>query len=470
MAARALSLVGTILIAGFVQPDDFGAVQNAAVVVMTASQFASLGVGPYIITFPRSGRAVAFHATLIHVALGAVALSLVWVFAGSIGPLFDAPTLKHFVPGLVLSVFLDRITFMAERPVVRDLDFRTIGISRTGGDLVYTAVAVGAAFHGHGAMSIVYGNVARSLVRLSSLLLTSSWREWAQPTRLQAGTMRNLLSYGTAVAVKAIAELGTRRWGNLFVGRYFGSAVAGNYVLAYNLADLPGIQIGEQIADVLLASFAHIEPDKRPAAVLRAVTLMTLVMAPLSIGLGVVGPSLAATFFPPAWTWLGPLLTWLPIALLLRPIGAVYSGFLFALRGPRPAMIGELLALVTMLLSFVLLGRYHPMVLVGMVGLTFAARLLILMWYAQVTEGVPVVAGLRRMLPILLACLPMALAVLAVRHGLMVTGWYRPGLSLALEVVAGGIGFVAAALLLARAAVRDLLRLFPRLRARAGTA
>ncbi|HEY0713307.1 MAG TPA: oligosaccharide flippase family protein, partial [Polyangia bacterium] len=123
LVARALSLVGTVLIVRFLTPSDYGEIQSASVVVLTASQFATLGVGPYIISFPRSGRVVAFHATFIHATLGAIALALTWAVADKLGPYFDAPTLAKFVPGLAAAVFLDRLSFMAERPVVRDLGF-----------------------------------------------------------------------------------------------------------------------------------------------------------------------------------------------------------------------------------------------------------------------------------------------------------------------------------------------------------
>src|SRR5687767_3984249 len=158
LLSRALSLIGTILIVRFISPAEYGEVQSASVVVLTASQFATLGVGPYIISFPRSGRVVAFHATFIHVTLGALALASVWFFADRLGTSFDVPALPRFVPGLVLAVILDRITFMAERPVVRDLHFRTVSASRTAGDLTYSLVSLAFAWRGHGAMAVVYGN------------------------------------------------------------------------------------------------------------------------------------------------------------------------------------------------------------------------------------------------------------------------------------------------------------------------
>ena len=459
LLARALSLVGTVLIVRFLTPAEYGAIQSAAVVVLTASQFATLGIGPYIVTFPRAGKVVTFHATVIHVATGALALGLVWALADRLGGPFDAPMLPRFVPGLALAVFLDRFTFMAERPVIRDLGFRTVTISRTAGDVTFTLVSVGLAWAGWGAMAIVHANIARALVRLGLMLATSDWRQWAQPAPIDRAVVRTLFSYGTLVSIESIAEFGSRRWDNLLFARLFGSGVAGNYVLAYNLADLPAIQIGEQISDVLLASYAHVDPQNRAASVLRAATLMTLIMAPLSIGLGAVGPTVARAFFPPEWTLLGPMLLLLPMMLLARPIGAVYSAYLMSIRGPRLPLQGEVVAVLGMLLLVLAFGRRDPLLAIAMVGAAFAARALVLMWFVQKTDGVSLLAGLRAFVPIGAACVPMVAAVTGVRQALLAAGIERPLLSLGLEIVAGGVVYVAAAWLLARRPARDLIKL-----------
>jgi PST family polysaccharide transporter len=340
---------------------------------------------------------------------------------------------------------------------VRDLGFGVVSISRTAGDLIFTAVAVTTVWAGAGAMGIVYGNLARSIVRLVLLLKLSSWREWIEPAPLRAGTFKTLASYGSLVSLKAGAEFGTRRWDNLLIARYFGPGVAGNYILAYNLADLPAIQIGEQIGDVLLATFGRVDPANRPAAVVRATRLMALVMAPLSVGLGAVGPSLAAAFFPPSWTLLGPMLTLLPIVLLFRPIGAVYAGFLFGVRGPKPVVIGELVGLVSMLLGLALLGRHDPLLFVAMIGVAFLARLCVLMALARISDGVSIRAAVAGLLPILAACVPMFLAVRGLHAALL--PWQSPAWSLVLEVAAGALVYAITAPIFARAAVRDAVGL-----------
>ena len=459
LVARALSLVGTIILVRFLAPAEYGEVQAASVLVLSAGQFATLGVGAYIISFPRSGRIVAFHATVIHVVLGLAAVAAVWGMRDMLGPLFGAKHVSQFLPGLMLSLVMDRLSFMAERPVVRDLGFRKVSASRTLGEVTYTGVSIWCAWQGYGAMSVVYGNIARSAIKLLSLLASSDWREWAKPTRLQVKTMRELIPYGSVVTIVSVAEFGSRRWDNLLVARMFGLGVAGQYVMAYNLADLPSVQIGEQIADVLLASYAHIDPEKRPAALLRAATLMAMIMAPMSIGLGAVGPTVARAFFNPEWAMIGPFLLVLPMVLVVRPIGAVYSSYLMIVRGPKPLMVTEITAVVLMLGLVLTVGRTGPLWVCGMIGVAFTIRTLMYMWFAQRLDGVKVRAGLLRFLPIFAACIPMVAAVVGVRVGLIHLGIDRPIVSLLLEVVAGGLAFIPAVLLLARDTSKDFMNL-----------
>jgi lipopolysaccharide exporter len=459
LIARALSLVGTVLLVRFLAPSEYGEVQAASVLVLTASQFATLGVGAYIISFPKSGRAVAFHATFIHVGLGIMAMALVWVLRDQLGPLFEVPNVGRFIPGLIVSAVLDRLSFMAERPVVRDLGFRRVSVSRTLGEITYTVVSVYAAWRGHGAMSVVYGNAARSLVRLLSMLVISDWREWAMPCRLDVKVLKQIVPYGAVVSIESLAEFGARRWDNLVVTRLFGTGVAGQYVLAYNLADLPSIQIGEQIADVLLASYAHVDPERRPAAVVRAATLMALVMCPLSIGLGAVGPTIARAFFKPEWSLIGPFLMVLAMVLVVRPIGAVYSTYLMIVKGPKPLMYGEILAVALMMVLLLTVGRMGPLWICAMVGVAFAFRALFFMWYFQRTDGVTISSGLVRLLPIFLACVPMVAAVVGTRMGLLQAGIDRPVVSLILEIIAGGVAYTGCVVLLARDASEDFLGL-----------
>src|SRR5689334_21021356 len=96
LAARGLSLAATVIVTNYIVPAEYAEVCNASVLVLTANQFATLGVGAYIIAYPKSGRVIAFHATFIHAVLGVLALGLVYLFRDRFGPMFSVPHLARF--------------------------------------------------------------------------------------------------------------------------------------------------------------------------------------------------------------------------------------------------------------------------------------------------------------------------------------------------------------------------------------
>ena len=242
----------------------------AAVLVMSANQFSTLGLGQFLIAKPDAGRAAAFHATAFHVLLGAIALLALLLLGSRLGPALEAPRLTAFLPGLVLSAFLDRVAFVPERILVRDVRFGTIGAARTAGDLAFSVLSVVLAAAGWGASALVLGNVARSFVRLVWFVAVVERRDWFEPSRLSLRQTRELLAFGVPMSAGALCAFAARRWDNLLVSRFFGAGTTGMYNLAYNLADVPAIQVGEQIGDVLLPSFARMEVARRPSALVRS--------------------------------------------------------------------------------------------------------------------------------------------------------------------------------------------------------
>jgi len=142
MGSRAIGLVGTLVVTRFITPADYGEVSVAAVLVMTANQLSTIGFGQYLVATPDAPRSVAFHVTAFHVLLGVVALGLLLAFGGLLGPALDAPRMTRFLPGLVLSGLFDRVAFVPERILVRDLRFGSVSMTRTVADLSHSAVSV----------------------------------------------------------------------------------------------------------------------------------------------------------------------------------------------------------------------------------------------------------------------------------------------------------------------------------------
>ena len=457
MGSRAIGLVGTLVITRFIAPAEYGEVTVAAVLGMSANQLSTIGWGQYLVSRPNASRSLVFHVTVFHVCLGVLALGLLLVGGQRLAPLLDAPHMARYLPGIALSVLLDRIAFVPERILARDLRFGRLSATRTAGDLTHTLVSLVSAVFGLGGAAIVLGNVMRSLVRLVVYVFSVDARDWLSRCRIDLEQTRELLAFGLPMSLGALCEFATRRWDNLLVSRFFGPGPTGMYNLAYNLADVPAIQIGEQIGDVLLPSFARMEKARRPEAFVRALGLLGLVVFPLAVGLGVVAPTLVATLFDARWVAMGPMLALLSALSVARPVGWAVASYLQAQQLPRSIFKLEAFKLLLLLGGLATFGRRAPLFACAAVGVAFAGHALASLWVVRQVDGISVRRSLGSLAPAGAACLVMAGVVLLIRSGL--THWQplRPILRLGLEVSAGGVAYVAAALLLARRVTQELL-------------
>lgn len=456
IGSRALGLAGTLVVTRFVAPQDYGEVTVAAVVVMTANQISTVGFGQFLIARPDSPRSVAFHATVFHLGLGALAAAVVLAFGHLFAPALDAPGMIRFLPGLVLSGLLDRVSYVPERVLVRDLRFRAVSAARAAGDVAYSVVCVWLAAIGWGGAAIVMGNVARSSVRTTVFVLAVKLKDWLEPSRLSRTVTRELFAFGIPMSLGSLCSFASRRWDNLLVSRFFGPGPTGMYNLAYNLADVPAIQVGEQIGDVLLPSFARMDTARRPGALVRAMALLALVVFPLAIGLGAVAPTLVAAVFDARWRPLGPMLVLLSALSVARPIGWIVESYLQAREKPRLILGLEAFKVLALVLLIVTLGRFSPLWACSAVGLAFGAHALASLWIVRQLDGLSLSRSVGSLWPALGACAPLVAAVLGARQALLAIGTTRPLVCLSVEVLAGAAGYVLGALVVARGATSEL--------------
>lgn len=459
LGTRFLGVIGTLILTHFVAPYDYGEVSAAGVIAWTANQFSTLSVGTYILAHPKQGRDMMFHATFLHLGLGFLAFGIILAVGHRFGPMLDAPTVARYLPGMVLAMAIDRVIYMPERVLVASMRFGPLSIARAAGELAYTGISIAAAVAGWGGMAVVAGNLARGVLRFIVTTAYVKWREWLAPARLRVQMLKDIIRYGIPVTISGMSHFSLRRWDNLVVSRFFGPAVMGTYNLAYNLADIPAVQVGEQISDVLQAAFARIERDDGRAALGRSVKLLAFIMTPLAVGLACIAPTLAATLFDQRWAGVGEMLMALSVISFTRPITETINGYLQVRQRERLAAILDVSTLALLMGLMFTLGRLSPLWSCAAVGLAFTVRLFASAIVMRKLEGIPVSVFLVPLIPPILACLPMVAAVAAVHRYLIVLAKGQAVLLLAVEILAGALAFLLGSILFARAQLKELLTL-----------
>jgi PST family polysaccharide transporter len=464
IGGRAVGVLGTLVMTRLLSPKVIGEVSVATILCMTANWLTTWGFGQYAVVKGRGEIAaeVTWHATFFYLVLGIVGLGTIAALGGYLTPLLDAPHAAVFVPGMALAMLIRRMCAMPERILTRQMNFRASGLSLAFGEMTYTAVALSLAYNGWGGEAIVIANIVQAIVMFAILVRAAGIRSWATPTPLSIERIKDMLRYGVPLGLQGIAHQASRYWDNLAVSYYFGPSATGAYNMAYNLADIPAIQVGEQIALVLMPSMAELPPERRARALERSTALLSLVIFPLAVGLGLVAYPLIGLVLPDnKWQEVAPLLGVLACLSVFRPITWVLSAYMEAEAKTNRLMFLEIGKVVVLVGGIALLQPLGLRVAAGAVGLAFGVTAI---------AGVVLVARegpspwrlLVGFLQPLVACAVMTAAVWGVRWLLREADVERPAVYLTAEIAAGAIAYVIAALAICRETARDLLSLVRR--------
>ncbi|AKT37769.1 oligosaccharide flippase family protein [Chondromyces crocatus] len=461
IGGRVMGLAGTVLLTRYLAPDIMGAVGGAQAVAYTAYFASGLGLGQYLVSHPDADRQTIFNATVYYLTACLFSVGIVFLLREPIAHFFGKPALLPYLSGCLVAVVIERLSYIPDRLMIRDMRFKEVAVRNSIGELTYTVSSVALAIRGWGGNAIIAGMLLRALVRVVITLPAVDHREWLTISPFSKEKAKRMLSFGIPISLGSLANFGSQRWDNLVMLRLFGERTGGLYNLAWNLADIPASQVGERIGDVLVPSFAKLEPERRPAALIRSITLMSLIVFPLAVGLGAVAPTiLQDTVFLPTWYDTGPLLMVLSALGVTRPVGWVIASYLQVHGRTRSIMILEWMKVGGIVGGVWALGVLGgPLWACAGVGLSFGIHALVSMALVNHVSGVRYLDMARPLARPLLACVPMVAAVLATRMGMSRFGDLPRGVRLSTEVIAGAAAFVLAALVVAPAVSRDFLGL-----------
>ncbi len=459
VGGRALGVIGTLIITRFLAPSIIGEVGSAMIIVLTVNWLTNFGFGQYVIVRGRTepGPEVVWHANVASIGLAWIGLTLVALFADPVAWLVDSDKVGQYIPLLALTLGIRRVAAIPEKLLVRSMHFRAISLAHGFGEVAYAGVTVAFAAGGFGGMSVVYGNLAQySLVTV--IILAATGRGWLVRTPLRMARFRDMFRFGWPLAMEAIAGNASRYWGSLAVRRLFDAHVTGLFNLAYSLADIPAIYVGEQIGMVLLPSLAQLEPERRPRALERSTALLSLIIFPMAVGLGVVSEPLIALVMSDEWQGVAPLLTILVVLSVFRPVAWVVSSYLLTQERNRPLMFLELGKAAVLLGAMVALSPLGIEWTAVAVGIAFGLHAMASVWLV-LRDGPHSLVLLGGFLRPLVACAAMAGAVLGARALLARLFELHAGIHLAIEIVVGGGIYIAVALVVCRETARDLFGL-----------
>jgi PST family polysaccharide transporter len=438
-ATQVLALLTSIAIARLLTRHDVGLAGEALAFAALALVVADFGVASVVVQRPdltEEDTATAFWVSIaLGVALTAAGVGLSWPIAALFGesrvqPLFAVLSLNFLftAPGIVPGALLTRA-----------LEFRVLETRTIIATAVSCAVAVALAALGFGPWALIAQSVAIAFVSTVLLWRGAGWRPRVVVSRASARSMRAFAGHTLGARSVAWAQLNAD---NVLVGRFLGTAPLGAYSLAASVALAPLNRIAMPITQVFFPAFSRMRDRRRIAAVwIRALRIVAVVVAPLMLGLVVVGRDFVLALFGGRWLpAVGPLELMAPIGLL-QALTALSSGILQSIGATQ--LLWRAAAIIS-LLSVASFAAGLPWGIRGVALAYLVASLVmqpaLLVWTARAL-GVGSRDVFAALAGALEAAVGMAVVVLVARRLLLAVG--EPvGLRLAVLVLVGILAYM----------------------------
>lgn len=371
--AKALLQIGfTATMARLLDPEAFGLMAMAGVILSFGQYFAQMGIGSALIQKSDISSEDIKAAFTSAVLLGLIFTIAAYICAPLAMYIFDSPESTPIIRTMAITFFISGMSLTAVSLLRRDLAFEKLVIIETFSYIIGGLIGIVSAFRGFGVWSLVAATISQgiSLGVLSYLFYPHDlsfifqWRYY-----------KHFYSFGSRVSAIGFFEFINLNLDTLAIGRIMGANPLGIYNRAFMLVNLPTQYFSTSISRVLFPSFCRVNEDidRLKAAYLSTVMLSSSVLLPMCSGIAAAAGEIVPVVLGDKWVETIPIIKLLAMAASLNLVshfGGVFceaSGVLNYKLLLEIVLTGILAILLYLLSGFGLVGFSAAMVVTALI-------------------------------------------------------------------------------------------------------
>lgn len=431
------------MLARLIAPSRFGLAALAQVVIGIMTMIADLGVTPSMMRVPELSEETLNTGFWLGLGISLSLAGAVEALAPAFAAWMHQPELDVILRVVAVTI---PVTALSSVPIVllsRELEMRPQAVRQVVGVTIATTGAIGMAIAGFGVWSLIFQDFGTVATDALILWLMISWRPRLRFAPRQA---RALLGFGYQATLTQLVNQSRDRIAQLIIGRLLGTSVLGLWVVAAQIAQMVLTMFASTVNAVALPAFSIVQNDR--ARLARAVRHSVRICGSLAIPgmtmLAALSPFMIPLLFGSRWHTAGTLAQITCIAAALGAVQYIDGTIWWALGKARTEfalVCGITVVYIGLVYAFSSYGVIAvALALLGCQVLSAAARATALTRLG----GIPVACY--RDVPAILAC--SALMYGAMRGLAAELGGAAPVVTVLSQVVAGGLTYLAAGLIL----------------------
>lgn len=295
-----IQLVGTVLLARLLLPEDFGLISMVTSLNGILLQLRDIGLSDAVIQAKTLDQRQMSTLFWINVASNS-AISLAIVFLSPlIAGFYHEPRLLAITIILSLSFIFYGMSDMHFALLKRNMHFWSITAAQIISNLVSNVVAILLAVRGFGYWALVLKYVVLVVCMVVVAWATCRWRP-GLPSRKSG--IRHLIFFGANSVGFLVANYFTRNLDKTLVGWKFGATTLGYYDKAFNLYQVPVSQLSMALHQVAVSTLSKLrsDPVEYRRYYLNAVGIIALLGMPICAYLASTSQELILLLLGPKW-------------------------------------------------------------------------------------------------------------------------------------------------------------------------
>jgi lipopolysaccharide exporter len=321
-------LLRTVVLAHYLSPGDFGLMAMVTIPVGLAQLYLDLGVSGALIHRQDATKDQLSSLYWLNIISGLILFAIFWCGSSYVSLLFREPRIAPLMKVVSLVFVITPLVSQFETLLQKELAFRTLAIRDIVAGIGQTIVGIACAVAGLGVWSLVFGFLA-SMGFKAMLLAPIGLARFRPSLHFSKGDLKGYISFGLFQVGERSITYFEQRLDQMLLGYMVGAEGLGLYSFAFNLVAQPVWKINPILTKVAFPLFSKVQNDRArlKRGYMKLVGFISMVNAPLLIGLALVAPMMVPVVFGTKWSGSVLLIQILSLVSLMRsinnPIGSL---------------------------------------------------------------------------------------------------------------------------------------------------
>lgn len=328
-AARIVSQLVSVAVLSRILPQQaYGIIAMAMTATNLAFLFRDLGTSTIIIQRQDLSNRLLASAHGLNVAMGLAIMLVLLAAAQPVASLYGAPELANLIRVLSLIFPISGFGLLYAALIERESDFRLLARIEAVSLVAGLATSITLALAGFGVWSLVGQMLLSTVVTNLQLRLAAQRRVGLA---LSLAEIKSVMQFGASVSLSRFIVYFEQNADSMIIGRVLGSVALATYSMAAKISLFPLQSITGPITRALFPAFSRNQHDIAALrrTYLKAVSVITIVAAPLMAGVYFLRVPLTLFLFGPKWDGIPHVLQWLtPVGYLQAMIATTGVVFL----------------------------------------------------------------------------------------------------------------------------------------------